>query len=42
MPWWGWTLIAIAVVAFVSLKTVLTRGFLKRMRQRREEADLDE
>ena len=42
MPWWGWVLIAIAVAAFVPLKTMVTKRFLKRMRERREQADLDE
>ncbi len=42
MPWWGWVLIAAAVVAFIPIKTAVTRRFLRRMKERRESADLDE
>jgi hypothetical protein len=42
MPWWGWVLIVVAVVAFVPIKTALTKRFLARMKARRESADLDE
>ena len=42
MPWWGWVLIALAVVAFIPIKIFATKKFLKRMKQGREQEDLDE
>jgi hypothetical protein len=42
MPWWGWVLIALAVIAFIPIKVLVTKKFLKRMKEGREREDLDE
>ena len=42
MPWWGWVLIIAGLAVFVPLKTKITKRFLEKWREKREEADLDE
>jgi hypothetical protein len=47
MPWWGWVLIGIGVIAIVIIKVVVGRKFLQKMQERKmkkakEEEVLDE
>jgi hypothetical protein len=42
MPWWGWVLIGIGVVAFVIMKVALGKKFLQKMRERKEKRDNEE